>query len=234
MLLLVGGILLFRSTRPQGLSLGKLQFTIPPPTGAALQGMLALSPDGRTLAFVATESDGRDLLYLRRLDSTQARPLPATEGAAYPFWSPDGHALGFFSQGKLKRIDLSSGSPQILCDAPAPRGGSWGSSGTIIFSTETGGQIRSVAEAGGESRRITHLASRSGESFRPIATACQMGHLERSQCAGEDAQFIHAAIFEAVVAEPMANGQIGFIAATCSFGRATGWLRSRSTLRACV
>jgi eukaryotic-like serine/threonine-protein kinase len=166
LLLVVGGLLFSRSNQPQSLSLGKLQFTILPPAGAALQGMLALSPDGRTLAFVATETDGRDLLYLRRLDSTQAQPLPATEGAAYPFWSPDGHAVGFFAQGKLKRIDVSGGSPQILCDATGPRGGSWGSTGTIVFSTETGGQIRFVSEAGGESRRITHLASRSGESFR--------------------------------------------------------------------
>jgi Tol biopolymer transport system component len=145
---------------------GRLRFTIPPPSGAALQGMLALSPDGRALAFVATTSEGRDLLFLRRLDSLDARPLAGTEGAAYPFWSPDGKSLAFFAQGKLKRIDPAGGSPQTLCDVVSPRGGSWGSGGILVFSANTGGQIQSVGEAGGEPRLLGQMVSRSGEVYR--------------------------------------------------------------------
>jgi eukaryotic-like serine/threonine-protein kinase len=143
-----------------------LRFTIPPPSGAAFEGMLALSPDGRTLAFVATAADGRDLLFLRPLDALESRALPGTEGAAYPFWSPDGHAIAFFAQGKLKRIDALGGAPQTLSDALGPRGGSWSSHGTIVFSAESGGQVRFVSESGGESHPVGSLASRRGETYR--------------------------------------------------------------------
>jgi len=81
--------------------LPKLRVTIPPPAGAAVQGMVALSPDGRMLAFVATGADGKDFLYLRPLDSLESRVLPGTEGAAFPFWSPDSRSIGFFAQRKL-------------------------------------------------------------------------------------------------------------------------------------
>jgi serine/threonine protein kinase len=166
LLLALLGVVFGPWARREEPSLGRLRFTIPPSSGAAFQGMLALSPDGRALAFVATASDGHDLLFLRRLDSLDARSLAGTEGAAYPFWSPDGKSLAFFAQGKLKRIDPAGGSPQTLCDVAGPRGGSWGSGGTIVFSADTGGQMKFVADAGGEPRSIGHLTSRSGEIYR--------------------------------------------------------------------
>jgi Tol biopolymer transport system component len=143
-----------------------LRFTVPPPPGSTFQGMLALSPDGRTLAFVATTADGRDLLFLRALDSLEARPLAGTEGAAYPFWSPDSRFVAFFAQRKLKRIDILRGTPQVLCDAPEPRGGSWGSRGTIVFSASAGGQIARVAEGGGKAEALAHLGAAPGQSYR--------------------------------------------------------------------
>jgi Tol biopolymer transport system component len=144
----------------------RLRFTISPPAGAAFEGMLALSPDGRTLAFVAATADGKDLLFFRPLDSLEARVLSGTEGAAYPFWSPDGKSLAFFAEEKLKRIDVSGGTPQTLCDAPGARGGSWGSSGEIVFAAETGAQMKVVSAGGGEPRLLAHLQSRRGESYR--------------------------------------------------------------------
>ena len=141
-----------------------LRFTIPPPAGSSFQGMPALSPDGSRLAFVATTSDGRDLLWMRALDSLEARALEGTEGATFPFWSPDGRHVAFFAQGKLKRIDASGGSLQILCDVADPRGGSWGSAGVIVFSANTGGEIERVAESGGRPTRLPHLAARPGMS----------------------------------------------------------------------
>ncbi|MDQ2979133.1 MAG: protein kinase, partial [Acidobacteriota bacterium] len=143
-----------------------IRFTILPPPGAAFQGMLAISPDGRRLAFVATTSDGRDLLWIRPLEALESRALEGTDGAAYPFWSPDGRFVAFFAQRKLKRIDLLGGTPQILCDAPEPRGGSWGSRGTIVFSANTGGQISRVAESGGKAEALPHLGAASGQSYR--------------------------------------------------------------------
>ena len=79
--------------------------------------------------------DGRGVprLWVRPLDQVTAQPLAGTEGASYPFWAPDGRAIGFFADGKLKRIDLGSGGPQVLADAPSGRGGTWNHDGVIVF-----------------------------------------------------------------------------------------------------
>ncbi len=79
----------------------------------------AISPDGRLLAFVAMDSSGKSQLYLRALDSPTAQALAGTEGASYPFWSPDSRFLGYFAQGKLKKIPVGGGPPQPLCDVAA-------------------------------------------------------------------------------------------------------------------
>jgi Tol biopolymer transport system component len=81
-----------------------------------------LSPDGQQMVFVAS-GDGQARLWLRRLDATAAQALAGTEGASYPFWSPDSRSVGFFADGKLKRLDIGGGSPQTLASA-ANRGGS--------------------------------------------------------------------------------------------------------------
>ena len=127
---------------------------------------MALSPDGRRVAFVATTNDGRDLIWIRALDSLESRPLEGTNGAAYPFWSPDGRALAFFAQGKLKRIDAAGGSPQVVCDAPSPRGGSWSSSGTIVFAPNIGGVMHRVPENGGQPAALPALNSKEGYTYR--------------------------------------------------------------------
>ena len=151
---------------PSAAAVVPVRFTVPPPRDTAFQGMLALSPDGRRLAFVATTADGRDVLWTRALDALEARPLEGTDGANYPFWSPDSRSIAFFAAGKLKKIDASGGSAQTLCNATAPRGGAWGSAGTIIFAANAGGQVERVAEAGGQSAPLPHLTSKSGDLFR--------------------------------------------------------------------
>jgi serine/threonine protein kinase len=161
--LLLGSLFIPRHSPPVT-PLPRLRLTIPPPAGAAVQGMLALSPDGRMLAFVATSADGNDLLYLRPLDSLESRVLPGTEGAALPFWSPDSRSIGFFAQSKLKRIDVAGGAPVTLCEALEPRGGSWGTRGVIVASVHTGGALVRVAEGGGLATSLLQL--QPGASYR--------------------------------------------------------------------
>src|SRR5207302_7554568 len=107
----------------------------------------ALSPDGRSVAFPAS-IDGTTTVWVRSLDSPSARSLPGTEGATFPFWSPDGRSLGFFAGDKLKRIDLAGGPATIVCGAPAPRGGSWGREGVIVFSAQASAGISPVPASG--------------------------------------------------------------------------------------
>jgi hypothetical protein len=92
----------------------------------------ALSPDGRKVVFVATEK-GQNRLWLQALDAVAAQPLPGTDGAVFPFWSPDSGSVGFFSGGKLKRLDLGSGSPRSLANVIFPKGGTWSREGVILF-----------------------------------------------------------------------------------------------------
>ena len=143
----------------------QVRFAIAPPPGAMLQGMLAISPDGRRIAFVATGADGRDLLYVRALNALEVRPLEGTEGAAFPFWSPDSRSIAFFAKGKLNRVDASGGAVQNLCAAVGPRGGSWGTGGTIVFSVNTGGEVDRVPEGGGNATALPGLNVK-GVSYR--------------------------------------------------------------------
>ena len=119
-----------------------------------------LSPDGTVMAFVAAKNPGEGLaLYVRRLDQLQATLLSGTEGAANPFFSPDGKAIGFFSNGKLRKVPVAGGSPVTLCDAAAGRGGSWAPDGSIYF-TPVGGPkvvIQRVSSDGGTPANIVPL-----------------------------------------------------------------------------
>ena len=101
-----------------------------------------LSPDGTRLALVATGADQKRRIYLRSLDQLQATALSGTENAGDPFFSPDGQWIGYFADGKLKKISVQGGAAVTLCDAPTDRGGSWGEDGTIVFTpNQPGGLI---------------------------------------------------------------------------------------------
>jgi hypothetical protein len=85
---------------------------------------MAMAPDGRTVAAIGKlESERAKTLWLYEVGFRRARSLPDTEGAVFPFWSPDGKSLGFFAEGKLKKLDIAGGPVQIICDAPTGRGG---------------------------------------------------------------------------------------------------------------
>jgi eukaryotic-like serine/threonine-protein kinase len=118
---------------------------------------LALSPDGTQLAYVATTQDGTaQQIHLRAMDSGEVKPVSGTEGASGPFFSPDGQWLGFFANGKLKKIPVSGGVAQTLADAPLPAGASWGSRGMIAF-TPGLTQIQEISDSGGTAEPLTHL-----------------------------------------------------------------------------
>ena len=133
-------------------------------------GVLALSPDGRQLAFAAAGADSVIRIWIRPLDSLEARPLIGTESPAFPpfFWSPDSRYIAFDAGGKLKKIDLSGGVAQTVCDLTGLAvGGSWSQEGVIIFGQGGGGLMR-VAAKGGSAFPLTVLDSSRGEIHHVI------------------------------------------------------------------
>jgi len=116
-----------------------------------------LSPDGLRVAFVAKNADGKQVLYIRPLNSMVAQPMSGTDGATYPFWSADSRYVAFFAAAKLNKVDASGGPPQALCDAPSGRGGSWNSTGTIVFAPDATSGLARVDAAGGTRVALTTL-----------------------------------------------------------------------------
>jgi Tol biopolymer transport system component len=141
------------------LSVSRLAINLPP--GQQLAGLengpaLALSLDGTHLAYVARQG-GTQQLYLRAMDSLEAKPIPGTDGAVNPFFSPDGQWVGFFAGQKLKKVSVSGGGALTLGDAALSRGASWGKQGMIAFSPMMASVIRQVSDAGGASQPLTRL-----------------------------------------------------------------------------
>jgi len=146
----------FRFSQPAtGTRTTQLQMNPPPGSRFQVEQGFAISPDGRTVAFVAGKPAGK--LWVRTLDSASFQQLPDTDGAAFPFWSPDGRSIGFFAQGKLKRIDLSNHQSLTLADAPLPRGGAWGVGNAIIFAAAANGPLWRVPALGGTRQPATTI-----------------------------------------------------------------------------
>jgi len=138
-----------------------LYLAMMPPPNAAFhvarnrEGGVALAPDGTMLAFVATTA-GKAQLWIRRLDSIDARPLPGTDGAFYPFWSPDSQWIAFFTPSRLMKIGVAGGAPQTICATiPRAQGGSWGADDQIVISgAQNDGGLHRVSGSGGEPVRL--------------------------------------------------------------------------------
>ncbi|HET6373490.1 MAG TPA: protein kinase [Candidatus Polarisedimenticolia bacterium] len=145
-----------------------LNAAIVPPEGMAFGDTFALSPDGGRLVFEAyDQKTGARALWLRALDRGAATRLAPADGGEMPFWSPDGAHIGFFAEGKLKRLDPQGGPAQVLCDAPTPRGGAWGPDGRIVFTDSFRTGLSIVSAGGGEAKTLTTLdASRGEKSHR--------------------------------------------------------------------
>jgi predicted Ser/Thr protein kinase len=124
---------------------------------------MALSPDGSRLVFVTRLGSAKPLLAVRRLDQPKSMPLGGTEGAEAPFFSPDGKAIGFFADGKLKKIDAAGGASVTLCDAPSPREGSWGDDDNIVFAGNGFGGLWRIAASGGTPQPATLVEPKQAE-----------------------------------------------------------------------
>ena len=161
--LVLAGLYFRRSELPSQ----TMRFPLPAPEKFDYRGELALSPDGRHVAFVVTGVGGKSL-WVRSLDSLEARELPGTSDATLPFWSPDGNSIGFFASNKLKKTEIAGGSPQTLADVTAdPRGGAWGPDGTIIFTPGFTVPLLKVSAGGGPVEPVTELdQSREHTSHR--------------------------------------------------------------------
>ena len=120
---------------------------------------VTFSPDGNSIAFMGYQNSVQSL-WVRSLDSAMPRQLPGTNNAALPFWSPDGKAIGFFADGKLKRILVEGGTPQVLADVPYPAGGAWSPSGVIIYNASYIGGLMRVDANGGKPQPLTKLLPR--------------------------------------------------------------------------
>jgi Tol biopolymer transport system component len=126
-----------------------IRFEIANPEGITSIDAPRISPDGLHLAFNATDSSGKSRVWVRPLNALVAQPLAGTEGTTRPFWAPDSRFLAFFAEGKLKKVEVSGGPPQKICDAPRGADGSWSSEGVILFDGTGTDPIYRVSAAGG-------------------------------------------------------------------------------------
>ncbi len=155
------GVVWWRATRPAPLR-PLLRFSAEVAGGAALarvqgNGMLALSPDGMRLAVTFREADGKARLGTRSLQQSQITPLSGTDDAVTPFFSPDSQWIGFFADGKLKKIAVEGGAAVTLCDAATVRGASWGDDGNIVFASGRSAGLMRVSSDGGTPSPLTKL-----------------------------------------------------------------------------
>ena len=150
-----------RATAVEGQAV-RLQLA-PPEGGRFDLSSLAVSPDGRMLAYVAAVQ-GKRGLWVRPLNGHAAKALPGTDNALYPFWSPDASSIGYFANSKLWRIGVAGGAPLAICDVTVATGGAWGDDGRIVFGSITGPLIR-VSASGGSPAPLTALKSSREESW---------------------------------------------------------------------
>jgi Tol biopolymer transport system component len=159
---IVAGVLAMRARgTPQPQPTIRFEVATPPTDDPAV----ALSADGAKLAFVANQNR-TPMLWIRALDAIESRVLAGTEGASFPFWSPDGRSIGFFAANKLKRIDIAGGAPIVITDAPNARGGDWNADDVILFAPGVQAPIMRVSARGGSVAQVTQPDETMGPAHR--------------------------------------------------------------------
>jgi Tol biopolymer transport system component len=161
------------SLRPNNAEPTEFRATILPPEGtrpamAFGAQLFALSPDGRHIAFVRLDSDGQRHLWVRETNSLSARPLRGTEGAMAPFWSPDSQSIGFATDGRLQRVEITGGLPVQICALKASAmnvsAGTWAPDGTVLFAALITRVVFRVPASGGQPTEVTRLDEARGET----------------------------------------------------------------------
>ena len=162
--IVIGGVALTTATRPVSAPSEMRLDVVTPPSPDPLS--LAISPNGDKLVFTAMD-EGVSRLWVRSLSAATAQPLKGTDLATHPFWSPDGRTIGFFADGKLKRINVEGGITQTLASAPIGAGGAWSSDGTIVFAPTVVGGLLRVSSARGNTAQLTRNVpgKQEGHSF---------------------------------------------------------------------
>jgi Tol biopolymer transport system component len=196
-----------QTTRPRAVRLA----VVTPPD--ALPSRVTVSPDGQRLVFIANAADGKRVLWVRWLNSVTAQPLAGTEGADSPFWSADNRFVAYFAAGKLLKVDISGGRPQILCPASENRGGAWSPNGTIIFAGSEG--LYRVSSQGGAAALTTKAAPKEeahrwpqflpdGNHFVFLADAgtAEDHHIRLGSLDSQESQILFGAISRIVYAPP--------------------------------
>jgi serine/threonine protein kinase len=183
---------LHRNNQTQAL----LRLAIPPPPNASFSSvferLLAISPDGRQVAFTAVDRGGQRSLWIRPLGSLEARVLAGTDDADSPFWSPDSKLIGFFAHSKLKKVDPAGGQPEVICDAGAdPGGATWNREGVIVFAPNFEGVLYRVPASGGQPVAITEPYKAHDETNHIFPEFLPDGHHFLFLVFGRDDQGIH-------------------------------------------
>jgi Tol biopolymer transport system component/tRNA A-37 threonylcarbamoyl transferase component Bud32 len=166
----LGALLLYHPAKPAP----SIRASISPPPNSSFHlagdyaGPPVVSPDGRLVAFTAASAGSRVELWVRPINSLEAHPIEGTTGATFPFWSPDSRSLGFFILGKLKKVDVNTGSPVDVTDLQQGRGGTWGAGGTIVFSPNPNSALMKVSAAGGTAEPLTKLDPESDSHRWPF------------------------------------------------------------------
>ncbi len=151
------GVKVFNSSSTDTRAAVRLTFTPPPELAFndTQPDAVVISPDGQRIAFTATSADGKSMLYVRNLDSAEAKVLPGSDNALEPFWSPDSRSIAYGSNGKLKRSDLTGANAQVLCDSARLIGGTWSKDGIIVFAPDYRTMLLQVPAQGGEPKPVT-------------------------------------------------------------------------------
>ena len=158
-LALMGFMVVNRPAKPE-----QLRFLIPAPPEVRIMNTPKVSPNGKFIAYNATDSTGTSMIWVRPLGSLVAQTLPGTQNAQRPFWSPDSRYLGFMADFKLKKIAIDGGPPQTLCTSASNGDGAWSQQGTILFDGSSSDSIRMVSAAGGTPVPITKIDYARGET----------------------------------------------------------------------
>jgi Tol biopolymer transport system component len=144
-------------------SVNTLRLSLGLPVGATLHRNwhpfehIAVSPDGQTLAFAASDASGKSFLWIRALSSPEAQRIEQTEGALLPFWSPDSQFIGFWAEAKLKKVQRSGGIPEVIYSVPEIAQGAWGPDGTILFASAVNSPILRISPTDGTVTPVTSL-----------------------------------------------------------------------------